>query len=87
MTLHAACTHSVLYYLSLLMGTVWHFSARRLYLVYDIHWGSIAFCLKMVFTVICKCFEIFLRKDLFQYRGLLYFSTCNKANIAEKIKG
>jgi len=78
---------SVLYLLCLLMGTVWHFSAWHLCLMYDIHWGSITFCLKIVFTVICKCFEIFLRKALFQSRGLLNSSTCNEVNIAEKIKG
>lgn len=51
------------------------------------HWASAGFCSTMVCVIICKCSEVFLRKDLSQYRGLLNSSTYNKANIAEKIKG
>lgn len=43
--------------------------------------------LESALSVICKGFEGFLRKDLFQYWELLNSSTCNKVNIAEKIKG
>lgn len=43
--------------------------------------------LKSGLSVICKSFDNFLRKDLFQYWELLNSSACNKVNIAEKIKG
>lgn len=57
--------------------------------VFDV-WHPLGFnniLLKSGLSVICECFENFLRKDLFQYWELLNSSTCNKVNIAEKIKG
>lgn len=84
-TLHTAGTHSVLFYSadgdsSVLLSMppkfdVWHPP------------GFNNVLLESGLSVICVRSENFLRKELFWYWELLNSSTCNKVNIAEKIKG
>lgn len=53
--------------------------------IFDV-WHPLGFNNVLLASVICKCFENFLRKDLSQYWELLDSSTYNKVNIAEKIR-